>query len=388
MSVASVKIAAPLGGMPVRGGKSLKTNHPDRNNDVDRPDRAFEIDRNLNAGVYETRDDDDDASGFDRYHSFSVQLKDMSDAFANAAEGNAREITRAYAVMSENTRVARVLLRVDQSFEKYLTARKIEVERRHPPREIQLEIIRSLKAACVRTSRKARVEAMLDDDIGALLQLSFFERASERDYVWSPPPSIPERPITWDNWTTDVSWAPLVPNGETAAFTERVMQMVDFSQDVRGARAFARNARWFKPETNLNVISKRLNVSVQSLRKYRVAKRCYGSSSAFARQRENCRVLNGWAATVGTPFIVEHACLCAILDDGEAFVFDLVRDRPLFLYGVALRRDFEEAITSAETYCRAGEAEFIIDALNFLQLEARDEEELHEVLAKKSTKRG
>ena len=43
MSVATVNVAAPLGGTPVRGGKSRKTNHPDRNDYVDRTDQAFEI---------------------------------------------------------------------------------------------------------------------------------------------------------------------------------------------------------------------------------------------------------------------------------------------------------------------------------------------------------
>ena len=43
MSVATVNVAAPSSGLPVRGGKNRKTNHPDRNNYVDRTDQAFEI---------------------------------------------------------------------------------------------------------------------------------------------------------------------------------------------------------------------------------------------------------------------------------------------------------------------------------------------------------
>lgn len=315
-----------------------------------------------------------------------VALEDMTRAFADIVENakRTRVFSRAYAVFDGDAQVAEVVVQVDKSWRRYLTFQQIGVDQDYQRRGIGGEMLRSLKAAAVRTSRMAHVQSTLNDDIRALLRSSFFKQVDGGlDYAWSPPHLLPTEPITWENWTTDVSWATLVRKTETAAFDAPVRQMVDFAKGgVRGAGAFARDARWFKPETDLRVISRRLGVPLRRLQAYRVQKQCYGSSSSFAKAHANCRVLNGWAVTASARIPLQHACLCAILEDGEAFVFDLVRDEPLYFYGVALRRDFEALITATDTFCDGGAAEFVVDALNFLQVRANDGEELHDVLAR------
>lgn len=135
---------------------------------------------------------------------------------------------------------------------------------------------------------------------------------------------------------------------------------------------------------DIRVISERLGVSRKRLETFRAnyCKRCYQASSDFAKKHANCLVVNGWSISAALPIPISHACLCAVLDDGEVFVFDLVRDEPFYVYGVALRRDFEQALTALDTFCEAGAAEFVIDGLNFLQRDADDEQELRDVLEK------
>ena len=195
---------------------------------------------------------------------------------------------------------------------------------------------------------------------------------------------VSDDPLTWENWATDISWAPLVPENETARFESTVKQMVGFTSDMKGAETFSRMARWFRPEINLDIISERLGVPREELEKYRsnYCKRCYQASSDFAKEHVRSLVLNGWSISAALPIPIQHACLCAVLDDGEVFVFDLVRDEQFYLYGVALRRDFEEALTALDTFCESGAAEFVVDGLNCLQMRARDGEELRDVLEK------
>lgn len=313
-----------------------------------------------------------------------VQLKDLTRTFADAVKDAQKRglFTRMYAVRDGDggVQVAEVLLQVDKSFQRHLTIQKIGVDHHHQRRGIGREIIRSLKGACVRTSRVAHVQATLGDGIRALLRECFFKPLGQSyDYTWSPPRTL--KPLTWNNWMIDLSWAPFVKKSDTSSFDAPVKQMVQLLEVcVRGAEAFSKNAMWFKPETDLRVISQHLGLPFHDLEAYRVAKNCYGSSSTFAKINKRCFVLNGWAVTVSLPIPLQHACLCAFLDDGEVFVFDLVRDEPLYLYGVALRRDFEQAITAIDTFCERGSAEFVIDALNFLQGKAVDREELHKVL--------
>ena len=99
------------------------------------------------------------------------------------------------------------------------------------------------------------------------------------------------------------------------------------------------SARWFKPEVNINVISRRLGVPRKQLEKFRAnyCKRCYQASSDFAKKHANCLVVNGWSisADLPIPIPISHACLCAVLNDGEVFVFDLVRDEPFYVWGGA-----------------------------------------------------
>lgn len=332
--------------------------------------------------ILRTMDMDDDLAFHVSGDGESVQLKDLTRTFADAVKDAQRRglFTRMYAVKEGDTQVAEVLLQVDKSSRKYLTIQKIGVEHHYQRQGIGREIIRSLKGACVLTSRVAHVQATLGDDIRALLCASFFKPVDRSyDYTWSPPRTL--KPLTWDEWMMDVSWVSIVKKSEIASFDAPVKQMTQLQESwVRGAGAFSRNAMWFKPETDLKVISQRLGLSLDDVKPYRIDKNCYGSSSAFAKIHTRCFVLNGWAVTADIPIPLQHACLCAILDDGEVFVFDLVRVEPLYLYGVALRRAFEQATTAIDTFCERGTAEFVIDALNFLQGKAVDGEELHEVL--------
>lgn len=319
-----------------------------------------------------------------------VQLNQLSDAFVKAAESAAieRRWTRAFAIYEGKEQVAEVLLQVDKTANRYLTIQQIGVDHAHQKRGVGAEILRALKAACARTSRVAHVQSTTGEGIRSLLRKTFFVPLpyASLDYAWTPPSSVKDEPLTWENWATDVSWAPVVPKRETARFEASVMQMVGFTEDLRGAKTFSRFARWFKPEVNIGVISRRLDVPRKQLEKFRAnyCKRCYQASSDFAKKHANCFVVNGWSISAELPIPISHACLCAVLDDGEVFVFDLVRDKePFYVYGVALRRDFEEALTALNTFCEAGAAEFVIDGLNCLQRDADDEQELRDVLENK-----
>ena len=317
-----------------------------------------------------------------------VQLTEVSDAFVRAVENATRQNrwTRMYAIYERETQIAEVLLQVDKTDNRYLTIQQIGVDSAHQRKGVGAEILRALKTACVRASRVAHVQSTTGEGIRSLVRNAFFVPLPRApfDYAWIPPSLKENDPLTWENWATDVSWAPLVSKRETDPFETTVAQMVNLTRGLRGAETFSRMARWFKPEINVEVISKRLGVPHKELKEYRdkYCKRCYQASSDFAKKHANCLVLNGWSISADVPVPIQHACLCAVLDDGEVFVFDLVRDKPFYLYGVAIRRDFEEALTGLDTFCERGAAEFVLDGLNCLQMQANDGEELRDVLFK------
>lgn len=141
-----------------------------------------------------------------------VQLNKLSDAFAKAAESAAKTSrwTRKFAIYEGEEQVAEVLLQVDKTVNRYLTIQQIGVDHAHQKRGVGAEILRALKTACVRASRVAHVQATTGEGIRSLLRKAFFVPLpnASLDYVWTPPSSVNDEPLTWENWATDVSWAP------------------------------------------------------------------------------------------------------------------------------------------------------------------------------------
>ena len=178
-----------------------------------------------------------------------------------------------------------------------------------------------------------------------------------------------DKPLTWENWTVTL------PGATDIALTDqKVSEIVGDSINLtkmfadnarrgikRGMENFFKNAQWFEVETDLKIIAKRLGHSERFLQSYMVQKQCYQQSYLFSIADNRCFTIHGWATDIKLKFPTSHTCLCAVLDDG-LFVFDLVRDEPLLMFGAPVRRDFMERIEDIGSHGGL----YAIDTMNYL----------------------
>lgn len=183
-----------------------------------------------------------------------------------------------------------------------------------------------------------------------------------------------DNPLTWDNWTVTL------PGATDIALTDqKASEIVGDSINLtnifadnarrgieRGIENFFKNAQWFEVETDLKIIAKRLGHSESFLQSFRRQRQCYQQSYLFSIADKRCYTIHGWATDIKLQFPTAHACLCAVLDDG-LFVFDLVRDVPLLMFGAPVRRDFMERIEDIGSHGGL----YAIDTMNFLNQQSR-----------------
>jgi len=183
-----------------------------------------------------------------------------------------------------------------------------------------------------------------------------------------------DKPLTWENWTVTLPGAT-----DIALTAQKVSEILGDSIDItniyadnarrgikRGMESFFNNAQWFEVETDLKVIAKRLGYSESFLQSYRCQRQCYNQSYLFSIVNDRYFTIHGWATDIGLKFPTAHACLCAVLDDG-LFVFDLVRDDPLLMFGAPVRRDFMEKIEDIGSHGGL----YAIDTMNYLNQQSR-----------------
>lgn len=176
-------------------------------------------------------------------------------------------------------------------------------------------------------------------------------------------------PLTLSSWVVDVSpeETPDVPS----KFHDAVAQLTNiWSQAIPGMNLFREHATWFKPETDLEKISAELGIPVVALKNFRVDKGCFGMSSFFTEVYTDPRfhVIEGLAIEPSLgPLALEHACLCRI-EKGELFAFDLVRRRPLFMYGVVVRPAMKKRLNERCKDTWAGYS--VINGLNYIKHES------------------
>lgn len=146
-----------------------------------------------------------------------------------------------------------------------------------------------------------------------------------------------------------------------------VYQLSDtWSKMILGMDLFQEHATWFKPETDLKKISDELGIPVVALKDYRVAKQCYGMSSFFTEVYPGFHVIEGIAIEPPLLFPTDHACLCK-MSEGKLFVFDLVRDKPLFMYGVVVRPVMKKRLNERCKDTWAGYS--LVNGLNYIKHE-------------------
>lgn len=264
--------------------------------------------------------------------------------------------------------IAAVLLQIDKTFRKRMTIQQIMVKSSFRRQGVAKRILNELKKACVNTGRVAHVQSAIGDGMDELLVSNGFSAVenAHKDYIWE---WNANKPLSWDNWHVDLSWA-----GQQGVFTEEEVSRVDPDMvnltktlagyaKFHGMDVFHKNAKWYKPETDLSVIAERLGLlSEASLGRHRKPHQCFNQSYLYSIADKRCFTIHGWGVDLGMKFPTSHTCLCAVLDDG-LFVFDLVRDTPLFLYGVPVRRDFMERIENIGSHGGL----YAIDTMNFLQ---------------------
>ena len=175
-------------------------------------------------------------------------------------------------------------------------------------------------------------------------------------------------PLTLKSWlVVDVKpdEVPEVP----PEYQKAVDQLSDtWSECILGMDLFQDHATWFKPETDLEKISAELGIPVVALKDYRVAKGCFGMSSFFTEVYTGFHVIEGLAidSSLG-PLALEHACLCK-MSEGKLFVFDLVRDNPLFMYGVVVRPVMKKRLNKRCKDTWAGYS--LVHGLNYIKHES------------------
>ena len=313
-----------------------------------------------------------------------VKIETLAKDFENAVAKNPIWSTK-YAIIDSAKHanpIAFVLLQVDKTPRNRLTVQQIMVKGPFRRQGVAKRILNELKKASVRTGRVAHVQSATGDGMEQLLMSNGFSTVEYTpfDYVWE---WNAKKPLSWDNWHVDLSWT-----GHHGVLTEEEVSqvypgIVDLTKQLsvhavfRGMDVFHDNAMWFKPETNLRVISQRLGHSVRMLGRYREARQCFNQSYLYSMVDERCFTIHGWGVDVASKFPTGHACLCAVLEDG-LFVFDLVRDTPLVLYGVPVRRDFMERIENIGSHGGL----YAVDTMNFLQqrMLAHDTEDMNELL--------
>ena len=174
-------------------------------------------------------------------------------------------------------------------------------------------------------------------------------------------------PLTLRSWlVVDVKpdEEPEVPS----EYQEHVDQLSDvWSQAIPGMDLFQVHAKWFMPETDLEKISDELGIPVVALKDYRVAKQCYGMSSFFTEVYPGFHVMEGIAIESRLLFPTDHACLCK-MSEGKLFVFDLVRDNPLFMYGVVVRPIMKKRLNERCKDTWAGYS--LVNGLNYIKNES------------------
>ena len=155
-------------------------------------------------------------------------------------------------------------------------------------------------------------------------------------------------------------------------FDQAVAPLVQcWKEAIPGMHLFPTSARWFEPETNLELISSETGVPVFALKNFRKDKACFGMSSFFTEvyRDPEYHVIEGLAIDPSLgPLALEHACLCKVVDGKVVFTFDLVRKRPLLLYGVVVRRDMKKKITERCKETWAGYS--VINGLNYVKCES------------------
>lgn len=314
-----------------------------------------------------------------------VNIETLSKNLENAVAANQMSSSK-FAVIDSTKHaepIASVLLQVDKTPRNRLTIQQIMVKGSFRRQGVAKRILNELKKACVRTGRVAHVQSATGDGMDELLTSNGFSTVESTpfDYVWK---WNANEPLSWDNWYVDLSWA-----GNESVFTEEEVSRVDHGMvnfvktmagftKFYGMEVFHENAKWYKAETDLGIIAERLGrLSEFSLSRYRKAKQCFNQSYLYSISDERCFTIHGWGVDIETKFPTAHTCLCAVLDDG-LFIFDLVRDTPLFIYGVPVRRDFMEKIEDIGSHGGL----YAIDTMNFLRNERtrHGHEDMNELL--------
>ena len=296
------------------------------------------------------------------FDEVEVEIDTLVKYLTKFARGSRRNSWQAIVhVKKSGEVVAKMEVQIDKTFKKHLTIQTIEVSPAYQRRGICRAAIKALKEASVQVGRVAHVEGVYNEHMDTLLlSEDFYPSDDGYCYEW--------KPLTPRSWVVDISPSfrihPMV-NPDVSNFRDCVAQ--HWGKSITGMEVFPKHATWFQPETDLEKISEELEIPLVGLEDFRVDKGCFGMSSFFIEVYKDYYVIEGLAVdpSVG-PLALDHACLCRI-EKGKVYAFDLVRRKPLFMYGVVVRPDMKKRITEKCKDTWAGYS--VINGLNYVKYE-------------------
>ena len=258
--------------------------------------------------------------------------------------------------------VARMEVQNDKTYKQHLTIQTIDVDESYQRRGIARKCIKALKEASVKVGRVAHVESVHNEHMDTLLlSEDFYPSDDGYCYEW--------KPLTPNAWVVEVSTSFQVEQvpSDVSNYQGCVVQLTDvWKEAIPGMENFPKHARWFEPETDLEKISVELGIPQIVLKDFRVDKGCFGMSSFFTELYKDFYVIEGLAIDPSLGLLVDHACLCRI-DKGKVYVFDLVRRKPLFMYGVIVRPIMKRRMSLKCKDTWAGYS--VINGLNYIKNE-------------------
>lgn len=263
--------------------------------------------------------------------------------------------------LSQEGHIVTIEIQIDKTYQCHLTIQNIEVYQEHRRKGLCRACVQALKKASVKVGRVAHVESVQNVHMHTLLRSEdFYPSDDGYCYEW--------KPLTLQSWFINTLTFRIQYNNrpDASKFTDCVTQLTNiWKESIPGMVLFPEHARWFEPETDLEKISSELGIPTVALKDFRKDKACFGMSSFFTEVYKEYYVIEGLAIDPSLGHIaLEHACLCRI-KKGEIYAFDLVRKKPLFMYGVVVRPDMKKKMNEKCKDTWAGYS--VINGLNYIK---------------------
>lgn len=315
------------------------------------------------------KENDDGSSQHHRDNMFDTlqsKIDDLAEVISRfTRKGPVKKIWQAIVLVEDKTKsqdpIVRIEVQIDRTYKNHLTIQQIEVASEFQRQGWCRACMKALKEASVAVGRVAHVEQVHNEHlVTLLLSEDFYPSDDGYCFEW--------RPLSLQSWVVNTRSFAYYDAYGASEYQDCVKQLVEtWTKAIPGMELFSQCAKWFEPETDLKKISEKLDIPIIELEMYRRDKACFGMSSLFTQVHPEYYVIEGLAVEPSLgPLALEHACICKI-DKGHVYAFDLVRIKPLFIYGVVVRRDMQKKINENCKDTWAGYS--VINGLNYVKCE-------------------